>query len=145
MKGYYKLSSLTKEVINNKWFFTGDIGYLNKKNLIISGRERNEINVSGTKVVPEDIDMILERNKNAVEACTFSEKDEITGEKVACAIVRKSKKFDEEYFKKYCKENFSSHKIPKKFYFVSKIPKNERGKINRIIVRDYCLKINEKK
>ena len=75
MKGYYKLPNLTKKVIKNGWFFTGDIGYLKKNNLIINGRERNEINVSGIKIVPEDIDMILERNKNVrineISACSF--------------------------------------------------------------------------
>ena len=96
---------MTKNVVKDGWFFTGDIGYLKQKNLFINGRERNEINVSGIKVVPEDIDMILERNKNIIEACTFSEKDEITGEKVCCAKVRKQKRLDEEYFS-YCRKNF---------------------------------------
>ena len=44
MKGYYKLDRLTKKVIK-KWFFTGDIGYIKNNNLVINGRERNEINV----------------------------------------------------------------------------------------------------
>lgn len=139
MKEYYKLPNMTKNVVKDGWFFTGDIGYLKQKNLFINGRERNEINVSGIKVVPEDIDMILERNKNIIEACTFSEKDEITGEKVCCAIVRKQKRLDEEYFKSYCRKNFSDHKIPKKIYFIDEIPKTPRGKLNRELVKNYCL------
>ena len=139
MKGYFRLNHLTKKVIKDEWFFTGDIGYLKNNHLFISGRERNEINVSGIKVVPEDIDMILERNKNIAEACTFSEKDQITGEKIACAIVAK-KKLDKEYLIKYCKKNFSDHKTPKKFYFINEIPKTSRGKINRDLVRNYCLR-----
>ncbi len=143
MKGYYKLNHLTRKVIKKKWFFTGDIGYIKNNNLVINGRERNEINVSGLKVVPEDIDMILERNKNIVEACTFGEKDEITGEKVSCAIVKKNN-LTESILRKYCKENFSDHKLPRKFYFVKEIPKTARGKINRDLVKNYCLK-NETK
>ena len=81
MKGYYKLDYLTKKVV--KGWFTGDMEHIKNKNLVISGRERNEINVPGIKVVPEDIDIVLERNKNIIEACTFGEKDEITGEKVS--------------------------------------------------------------
>ena len=139
MKGYYKLDYLTKKVVKKGWFFTGDIGYIKNKNLVISGRERNEINVSGIKVVPEDIDMVLERNKNIIEACTFGEKDEITGEKVSCAIVKK-KKLSENYLRKYCKDNLSDHKLPKKFYFIKEIPKTGRGKINRDLVKNFCLK-----
>tara|TARA_B100000963_G_scaffold361175_1_gene395270 strand:- start:20585 stop:22075 length:1491 start_codon:yes stop_codon:yes gene_type:complete len=139
MKGYYKLDRLTKKVIKKKWFFTGDIGYIKNNNLVINGRERNEINVSGIKIVPEDIDIILERNKNIIEACTFGEKDEITGEKVSCAIVRKSN-LTENILKKYCKENFSDHKIPRKFYFIKEIPKTSRGKINRDLVKNFCIK-----
>ena len=56
--------------------------------------------------------MILERNKNIVEACTFSEKDQITGEKIACAIVAK-KKLDKEYLISPYKEskNQATNKI----------------------------------
>ena len=86
-----------------------------------------------------DIDMILERNKNILEACTFGEKDEITGEKVSCAIVKKNN-ISEDILRKYCKENFSDHKLPKKFYFIKEIPKTVRGKINRDMVKNFCLK-----
>lgn len=142
MKGYYRQNNLTNKVIKNNWFFTGDIGYVKNNNLVINGRERNEINVAGIKVVPEDIDMILERNKNIIEACTFGEKDDITGEKISCAIVKK-KNLNEDSLRKYCKENFSDHKLPKKYYFIKEIPKTARGKINRDLVKDFCLK-NEK-
>ena len=40
----------------------------------------------------------------------------------------------------FCKKNFSDHKLPKKFYFLKEIPKTSRGKINRDIVKDFCLK-----
>ena len=38
---------------------------------------------------------------------------------------------------------FLDHKIPRKFYFIKEIPKTSRGKINRDLVKNFCLK-NEK-
>ena len=53
------------------------------------------------------------------------------------------KNLNEDSLRKYCKENFSDHKLPKKYYFIKEIPKTARGKINRDLVKDFCLK-NEK-
>lgn len=140
MEGYYKKKKLTSQVIKNNWFFTGDIGIIKNGNLTLVGRERNEINVSGIKVIPEDVDMVLEKHKFVDEACTFSEFDKITGEKVVSAVVLSNKNIKEQSLINFCKKNFSDHKLPKKFYFLKEIPKTSRGKINRDIVKDFCLK-----
>jgi long-chain acyl-CoA synthetase len=59
MKGYYKNSSLTQEVITEDgWFKTGDLGYLDEDGfLFITGRAKNVIiGPSGENVYPETIE-----------------------------------------------------------------------------------------
>lgn len=144
MKGYFKRQDLTKQVFKDGWFLTGDIGKIdNKNNLYLLGRERNEINVSGIKIIPEDIDMILERNKNIKEACTFGIKNKFSGEMVVSAVSTLNRKISNIYLKNWCQKHLSSHKVPKKFFFMKDIPKNSRGKLDRIMVKNIFL--NEKK
>ena len=61
MLGYYKNPGLTKNVIKDGWFHTGDLGkFINKRFLKISGRKKNMFKTtSGRYVVPEKIENLL--------------------------------------------------------------------------------------
>jgi acyl-coenzyme A synthetase/AMP-(fatty) acid ligase len=138
MKEYYKRDDLTKEFIFNTWFFTGDKGFLDANdNLYLRGRVRNEINKGGIKIMPEDIDIQLEKNENVLEACAFGVDDRISGQNVNVAIVLKNdSKLGE--VKSWLKGNISSYKLPAKWFVLNSIPKTERGKVNRKNVAQYC-------
>ena len=58
MMGYYKNPELTKEVLEDGWFRTGDYGRFNdKEQLIINGRKKNLIVLeNGKNVFPEEIE-----------------------------------------------------------------------------------------
>jgi len=59
MLGYYKQPEKTKEVLTEDgWFYTGDYGYINKKErLVITGRKKNIIVLSnGKNIYPEEIE-----------------------------------------------------------------------------------------
>ena len=92
MNGYYKQSELTADVLKNGWFYTGDIGVIEKDGEIrITGRSKSEINRAGMKIIPEEIDLLLERHPKISEACVFGMSDPISGEKVAAACVVKER------------------------------------------------------
>jgi len=61
MMGYYKNPELTKQVLKDGWFNTGDYGRFSKKNqLIINGRKKNLIVLeNGKNVFPEEIENYL--------------------------------------------------------------------------------------
>lgn len=58
MKGYYKNPEATEKVMQDGWFLTGDLGYLDDENyLFITGRSKEVMVLSsGKNVYPEDVE-----------------------------------------------------------------------------------------
>ncbi len=73
MIGYYKDEEKTAEVIQDGWFYTGDLGYLDRQgNLFISGRSKNVIiGASGENIYPEQIEAIINLNPYVLDSLVF--------------------------------------------------------------------------
>lgn len=145
MKGYYKRSDLSALSLRDGWFHTGDIGQIDADGVIrLTGRQKHEINRAGLKVHPEDIDILLERHKDVREACAFGVPDPISGEAVAVAVVlNEGVQVSQADLRLWAAERIALEKVPTRWFFVSDIPKTDRGKINRKVVADKCLAGNK--
>jgi len=76
MLGYYKDEEKTAEVMEDGWFLTGDLGYINEDGyLFISGRIKNVIIGSGGEnIYPEQIEAVINKNE-AVSDSLVMEQD----------------------------------------------------------------------
>lgn len=142
MYGYFERADLTGSVIKEGWYYTGDWGELDEEGVIqLKGRTKTEINKAGIKILPEEIDLLLEGHPAINEACAFAVPDAISGETVAAAICFKE---DENVhiaeLRQWCGERIRPDGIPDKWYVLAEIPKTDRGKVNRQLVYEYCLK-----
>lgn len=79
MMGYYKDEEKTKEVMHDKWFLTGDLGYMDEDGfLFISGRSKNVIiGPSGENIYPEQIESIINQNKVVVESIVIEQNSKL--------------------------------------------------------------------
>ena len=70
MLGYYKDEEQTAQVINDGWFYTGDLGYLDEEGyLFISGRSKNMLlGPSGENIYPEQIEATINQQNNVLES-----------------------------------------------------------------------------
>ena len=129
MVGYFKnMMCLTKKE-NQRNFYTGDLGYLKKKEIYISGRKKNLIIKGGENIYPQDIENKLLKCKFIKDAKVIPIKDKIAGEELGYVIIAKNndKKGEiEKYIYKYVPKIF----YPKKIFFLNNIPINYNGKID---------------
>ncbi len=99
VKGYYN-SSDNSSFLEDGWFNTGDLGFMDKENLIIAGRSKELIVVNGQNYYPYDIERVIEENVPLVKGRIavfggFSEKlqtDEV------CVFVKYEKDFSDNKF-----------------------------------------------
>ncbi|BBB26035.1 acyl-CoA synthetase [Amphritea japonica] len=137
MKGYLKNPTTTEESFEGGWFHSGDLavwhpdGYIDikdrSKDIIISGGE----NISSIEV--EDV---LYRNRNVMEAAVVACDDDKWGE-VPCAFVslKDGVEVTEQEIIDFCRENMANFKAPKKVVFGA-LPKTSTGKIQKFVLRD---------
>lgn len=81
MIGYYEDEEATKEVIEEingeRWFHSGDIGYLDKDGfLYITGRSKNVIvTQNGKNIYPEEIELLLSQVPEIKECMVYGKED----------------------------------------------------------------------
>ncbi len=89
MLGFYKNEKATREVMNNGWFRTGDLGYVDDDGFLhIRGRMKNVIiSRSGKNVYPEEVEDLLNRSPFIQESLVYGEEDAKHDEIIAAQIV----------------------------------------------------------
>lgn len=89
MLGYYKNEELTRRVIRDGWFYTGDLGYIDRHGfLFILGRKKNMLVTADRKnVYPEELEELLGKATYIKEAVVVGYQDgERAGDTVVAVI-----------------------------------------------------------
>ena len=126
MLGYYENEEATKEVLKDGWFYTGDLGYLDKNGcLAITGRSKNLIVLkNGKKVFPEELETLVNRLELVEECMVYGMPDEKDKNDVKLSI-------KVVYNREIVKEKYSD-KTEEELY---KIIWNEIKEINKTLPR----------
>ncbi len=133
-KAYIAVKEINESSFIKGWFKTGDLGYFDKNGLLfITGRIKEIINRGGEKISPKEVDDAFMKNSKIEKAVAFSVKHEKLGEDISLAVVLKNNtKCTSNELKDFVKNKLASFKIPKKIYFLEKIPTGATGKLQRI-------------
>ena len=131
---YLKPWETAKQVMKNGWFMTGDLAQKRADGrIIICGREKSMINMSGNKAFPEEIEFVLNSHEDIVDSYVFAQDHPLMGEIVSAdVIVETGKCLDVEKVLQYCRLQLSTYKIPQRLNQVEHIQRTLSGKIKRM-------------
>lgn len=146
--GFWSLPKINKEhFTEDGWLKTGDMGYLDELGrLVISGRIKHMIIVSGFNVFPKEIELALTEKEEIADAAVIKGFSKETGEMpVAFVVLKDGRKLTQKQIFKYCKTKLAHYKLPRKIIFKNELPKNTVGKIDVNALQEEYAQTYEKK
>ena len=131
-KGYWGNEEKTKTTfLDDGWFLTGDIGYLDEDNrLFITDRKKDMIVMSGWKIYPTEVEEVLIKYPAVKEIAIFSVDDCHRGEIPVAAVVWENEN-DTDGLLEYARENLSRYKVPREIYDLDELPRVNGWKLLR--------------
>ena len=116
------------------WFYTGDTGYVDADgHLFLTGRTKEMINRGGEKVNVREVDDALLQHEAVAEAAAFPIKHRTLGEEVAAAVALKPARVASEAdLRQFLAPRLSAFKVPRRIFFLERLPRNAVGKIDRL-------------
>ena len=116
------------------WVYTGDTGYIDAEGfLFLAGRDSDIIIRAGVNVHPE-VELAFAEHPGVREVAVVGYPTEREGEEIAAFVVADSTVTESE-LRALARARLSADRVPRKFEFVSDLPRNENGKILRDVLR----------
>jgi len=130
---YYKAPQMTQAVLTGDgWFRTGDVAYCKDGLFYLVGRKKDMIKVAGEIVFSAEVEEKMQRHPNIKEVAVIGFPDELRGEVPKAFIVTKNgEPIDLGELKEFLKIHLAHFKIPHYFEYMSALPKNRVGKIDK--------------
>ena len=137
MASGYLLDDGSIDPIRGKRIKTGDLGIKDAEGFIrVTGRTKDLIIRGGVNIAPQEIDEILLKHPDVLDAAAVGVPDNIYGEEVVCYLVAKDRSLSASSIEQHCKNFLPQPKMPKQFITVAELPKNDRGKVLREKLRE---------
>jgi O-succinylbenzoic acid--CoA ligase len=115
------------------WLHTGDVGRFDERSrLQIVGRISDTIVTGGENVAPAEVEAVLLEHSAVADAAVHGRADPEWGEAVVATVVlRDGAGVPAEALHAHCAARLASFKVPKRFEFAARLPRNDSGKLLR--------------
>jgi long-chain acyl-CoA synthetase len=130
MRGYLGEPPFEPRAVPAGFVPTGDLGRLDERgHLVMAGRHRRVVNVSGIKVDPTEVENVL-REIPEVRACRVLAANDHRHLEIVKAIiaVASGASLSRPQVVGHCRKHLAEYKIPRVIEFVEAIPADETGK-----------------
>ncbi|MGC2202092.1 MAG: long-chain fatty acid--CoA ligase [Stellaceae bacterium] len=141
MEGYWEKPEATAETLRGGWLHTGDLGSFDKDGfLTLRDRSKDMIISGGSNIYPREIEEVLLRHPELVEASVVGRPHPEWGEEVVAFVVaRPGTQITTEALDQLCLDHIARFKRPRHYRFVEALPKNNYGKVLKTELRRLLL------
>ena len=139
-QGYWRRPEADEKALRAGWYFSGDLVYQDEDGDIFTvGRVDDMIISGGENIYPIEVEEVISRHPQVYEACVVGLPDQRWGQVVTAFVVPK-RKADGSFvavgasaLDTFCRqaEDFADFKRPRRYEFVSELPKSPTGKLLR--------------
>lgn len=136
--GYWHRPEATAATIPDGWLHTGDGAIMDEVGWVyLVDRLKDQINTSGYKVWPREVEDTLYAHPAVHEAAVVGVPDDYRGEAVTAFVSLKAgTTATPEELIAFARERLAAYKCPRVVHVVSDLPKTQTGKIRRNLLRD---------
>src|SRR5262245_10003657 len=148
MTGYLNLPEKTREVLTSDgWYISGDILRRDADGAYyFVGRADDMFVCGGENIYPGEVEALLERHPDIMQACVVPVPDEIKHEKpFAFVVTRNGRRLTEDTVKQYALANAPAFQHPRHVVFMPELPLASTGKVDRVALRQLALEQMEAK
>jgi acyl-CoA synthetase (AMP-forming)/AMP-acid ligase II len=131
MKGYWRLSAETAQVIRDGWLSTGDVGYADPDGyLYICDRAKDMIISGGENIYSSEVEGAFWVHPMIADVAVIGVPDLRWGEVAkACVVLKPGASVAEDEILSFVRERIASYKVPKSIDFMPALPRNPSGKV----------------
>jgi len=134
MRGYWNNPEATRSTIRDGWLYTGDLGVLDAEGfLTLKDRSKDVIISGGSNIYPREVEEVLLAHPGVREASVIGIPDPEWGESVVAFVVGDA--VTPEDLDRLCLAHIARFKRPKRYRFLTELPKNNYGKVLKTELR----------
>ncbi len=142
VKGYLNKPEATADAIQDGWFNTGDIAYIDDDGFVfIVDRAKDMVLRGGENVYCSEVESAIYEHPAVAEAAVFGKPDDRLGEEVAAAVVLlDGQTLDADGLQGFLSERLAKFKIPTTIWFLDEqLPRNANGKFVKRTLKEQLL------
>jgi 2-furoate---CoA ligase len=130
--GYWRRPDADAKTLRQGWYFTGDTGFVDADgDIFVTGRVDDMIITGGENVSPVEIESCLSLHAAVSEVAVVGLPDERWG-RIIAAFVKRRAAIEAEELDAFCRASgLANFKRPRRYVFVTEIPKSPVGKLLR--------------
>lgn len=131
--GYWQNSEASAQTMPEGRLRTGDVAFLDEDGWVyLVDRLKDQINVSGFKVWPREVEDALYEHPAVYEAAVVGRPDDYRGESVVAFVsIKTGASATEQELIDFTRERLAAYKYPRSVHIVDELPKTMTGKIRR--------------
>jgi len=121
----------------DRLLYSGDVFEMDEDGDLFFRRRKDDIlKVLGEKVSPLEIETVINRMENVNEVGVIGVENELLGNEIV-AFVSTLKYVQKDDIINHCADHIEKKFLPKRIFFLNELPKNQNGKIDKRVLREY--------